>query len=290
MFIEYFNSRENQGILFSILCDYLIKEHKINKNDIITLNIYNRLSGLMSNISERIDHNQLTNFRTKEEKVGYINKLVLRKSIDGFNTLIKDYLHQQLNEISPKFIRIIADINNLPGKILVYTQFRELEGVGLFTDFLNKKGYEEATLNKNNKLINDNINTFKRYMIFDLDKDKANEILELYYFTFTTLSTVGFGDFHPMSNTERLFMAFGMLFGVAIFSVIMGNFIDMLGVIEEFNEEFNEGEDLAKFFGILKAFNRGQFMKQEQKDKIEQYFDYRWMYHKNHFLNSDEYE
>ena len=93
-----------------------------------------------------------------------------------------------------------------------------------------------------------------------------------------------------MSNTERLFMAFGMLFGVAIFSVIMGNFIDMLGVIEESNEELNEGEDLAKFFGILKAFNRGQFMKQEQKDKIEQYFDYRWMYHKNHFLNSDEYE
>jgi len=93
------------------------------------------------------------------------------------------------------------------------------------------------------------------YSFYDLDK--ANEILELYYFTFTTLSTVGFGDFHPMSNTERLFMAFGMLFGVAIFSVIMGKFIDMLDKIGEFNEDFNEGEDLAKFFGILKAFNRG---------------------------------
>jgi hypothetical protein len=89
------------------------------------------------------------------------------------------------------------------------------------------------------------------------DMDKANEILELYYFTFTTLSTVGFGDFHPMSNTERLFMAFGMLFGVAIFSVIMGNFIEMLNKIDDFNEEFNEGELLARFFGILKAFNRG---------------------------------
>jgi hypothetical protein len=93
------------------------------------------------------------------------------------------------------------------------------------------------------------------YSFYDLSK--ADEILELYYFTFTTLSTVGFGDFHPMSNTERLFMAFGMLFGVAIFSVIMGNFIDMLDVIKDFSEDFNEGEDLAKFFGILKAFNRG---------------------------------
>jgi len=60
-----------------------------------------------------------------------------------------------------------------------------------------------------------------------------------------------------MSNTERLFMAFGMLFGVAIFSVIMGQFIDMLDKIGDFNEDFNEGDKLARFFGILKAFNRG---------------------------------
>ena len=27
------------------------------------------------------------------------------------------------------------------------------------------------------------------------------------YYAFTTLSTVGFGDFHPRSNSERLFCA-----------------------------------------------------------------------------------
>jgi hypothetical protein len=85
-------------------------------------------------------------------------------------------------------------------------------------------------------------------------------------------------------------MAFGMLFGVAIFSVIMGKFIDMLGKIEDFNEDFNEGESLAKFFGILKAFNRGQFIKQDLKVKIEKYFDYRWLNHKNYFLNTNEKE
>ena len=36
-------------------------------------------------------------------------------------------------------------------------------------------------------------------------------ILKLVYFTFTTLSTVGFGDFSPKSNLERLILAFGML-------------------------------------------------------------------------------
>jgi len=44
----------------------------------------------------------------------------------------------------------------------------------------------------------------------------------LMYFSFTSLTTVGFGDYNPRSNVERLFISFGLLFGVAIFSYIMG--------------------------------------------------------------------
>ena len=60
------------------------------------------------------------------------------------------------------------------------------------------------------------------------------EMLKINYFSFTTLSTVGFGDFDPRSNVERLYMAFGMLLGVAIFSSILGNFIDMLDTVKDF--------------------------------------------------------
>jgi hypothetical protein len=48
------------------------------------------------------------------------------------------------------------------------------------------------------------------------------------YWAFTTLSTVGFGDYNPRSDGERLMCAFFMLFGVAIFSYIMGIFIEIL--------------------------------------------------------------
>ena len=41
------------------------------------------------------------------------------------------------------------------------------------------------------------------------------------YFAFTSLATVGFGDLYPKSDFERLFIAFILLFGVAIFSYIM---------------------------------------------------------------------
>ena len=45
------------------------------------------------------------------------------------------------------------------------------------------------------------------------------------YFMFTTLSTVGFGDFHPKSEIERIVMTFILLIGVACFSYIIGQFI-----------------------------------------------------------------
>ena len=48
------------------------------------------------------------------------------------------------------------------------------------------------------------------------------------YFAFTSLSTVGFGDFAPRSDLERVIGAFVLLFGVAIFSLIMANFMEIL--------------------------------------------------------------
>lgn len=60
------------------------------------------------------------------------------------------------------------------------------------------------------------------------DRTTFNDFLVYVYFAFTTLATVGFGDYHAKSNMERGIMAFQMLFGVAIFSYIMGNFITIL--------------------------------------------------------------
>lgn len=46
----------------------------------------------------------------------------------------------------------------------------------------------------------------------------------LMYFSYTTLSTVGFGDFNPRSDYERLLCILILLLGVAIFGLILGNF------------------------------------------------------------------
>jgi len=52
--------------------------------------------------------------------------------------------------------------------------------------------------------------------------------IALTYFTFTSFSTVGLGDYHPKSNVERLVCAFMLLFGVAMTSFIMDNLNNMI--------------------------------------------------------------
>jgi hypothetical protein len=65
-------------------------------------------------------------------------------------------------------------------------------------------------------------------------------LIKVWYWAMTTLASVGYGDLHPISNSERLITAAIFLVGVAAFSFIMGNFIDML---MEFRTVTAENED-----------------------------------------------
>jgi hypothetical protein len=78
------------------------------------------------------------------------------------------------------------------------------------------------------------------------------------YYAFTSLSTVGFGDYYPISNPERILCTIILLFGVAIFSYIMSIFIEMLNSFKEANADLDDGDELARFFGLLKKFNNGK--------------------------------
>ena len=81
------------------------------------------------------------------------------------------------------------------------------------------------------------INAFELYKM----PTRENALLAT-YFAFTSLSTVGFGDFYPKDDVERVFCAFMLLIGVAIFSLVMGNFIAILDLYNEFEADFNDGK------------------------------------------------
>jgi hypothetical protein len=108
------------------------------------------------------------------------------------------------------------------------------------------------------------------------------------YFSFTSLSTVGFGDLHPLNGYERALTALVLLFGVAVFSIVMGNFIEISDSFLSMNQEFDDGDNLSKFFGLLKKFNKGQSIQLEMKNNMEEFFDHRWRNDKNQSISTDQ--
>lgn len=87
------------------------------------------------------------------------------------------------------------------------------------------------------------------------EKAHKESLVIAMYFAFTSLSTVGFGDYHPRGNIERIFGAFMLLFGVAIFSYILGIFREIIEEVGTFNADLDDGDNLARFFGVMRHFN-----------------------------------
>lgn len=107
-----------------------------------------------------------------------------------------------------------------------------------------------------------------------------NTIIAMYY-AFTSLSTVGFGDYNPRSDIERMACAFILLIGVMLFSTIMNGFIEMINNFKNYNAEMDDGDNLTRFFGILKEFNGKKPVEDKLKKQIEAHFDYKWKHDRN---------
>lgn len=117
-------------------------------------------------------------------------------------------------------------------------------------------------------------------------KDLSNA-LKVVYFSFTSLSTVGFGDFHPRSDTERLICAMILLIGVAVFSYIMGVFIEILDEYGNLNAELDEGDELSKFFGLIRHYNDNLPLEIDLKERIEDHFEHLWYKDRNQAINDE---
>jgi len=113
-------------------------------------------------------------------------------------------------------------------------------------------------------------------------------MLVVVYFAFTTLSTIGFGDYHPMSKIERVVASFILLIGVALFSFIMGNFIEILLSYKSITQDNNEADDLTQWLSTIAKFSKAKRLKKEMVAKLENYFLYFWQHDKNFATKNPE--
>lgn len=138
---------------------------------------------------EEINDDKSSSSSKDKDKVKIVNIYEEKLKI-AMNKLLKgDYLNYDKvkNELSPKFAHMYNDIETSPGSVLVYSQFRSVEGLGLFSEFLKYNGYKEVELKKvegkyylaDEDIFNSKYDN-KRYVIFNQDKEKTKYLMNLF--------------------------------------------------------------------------------------------------------------
>lgn len=132
-------------------------------------------------------------------------KLVLKKNKEDYeasldkavNQLVAgDYLDRDnLKTLySPKYAKMLEDIEGSPGSVLIYSQFRSIEGLGIFSKVIDRCGYKEIIVKKvGDEYVFDDLSIFdkkydnKRYVIFNSDRIKTNILMNLFNGSFSLL-------------------------------------------------------------------------------------------------------
>jgi len=112
---------------------------------------------------------------------------------------------------------------------------------------------------------------------FDLhaNEDFSNLIISC-YFALTTLATVGYGDYYPVSDVEIVLAVVFMLCGVAFFSYIMGSFIDIISNYQRKMGVVDKSGDLRNWMTLLTRFTNNKPLTKSLSNSIEAHFSYYW--------------
>lgn len=148
---------------------------------------------------------QIENEEEQEDVTEGKSKQLLKKAKEEYEKKLEsavvklqssDYLDRKnLKEMySPKYAQILEDIEESPGTVLLYSQFRTIEGIGLFSKVLDREGYREINIKKtDNGYVFEDIEVLdkkfdnKRYVIFNSDRVKTNILMNLFNGSFSLL-------------------------------------------------------------------------------------------------------
>ena len=119
------------------------------------------------------------------------------------------------------------------------------------------------------------------------DKAYSKKALKFVYFSFTTLSTVGFGDMYPVSNIERIFGAILVFAGTILFSYIMTILTDIINGYIVLDEEFEDSINLDKFFSMIQYFNHGLEVNKDFRTKVTEFLVVKWSDDKNNLTMTE---
>ncbi|MCZ8538278.1 ion channel [Paenisporosarcina quisquiliarum] len=73
--------------------------------------------------------------------------------------------------------------------------------------------------------------------IYLLEPETFESLLTSFYFVMTTFSTVGYGDYSPVTGAGRLFTVMMYLLGIGLLGVVIGKIVDAFSIFRKRKEE-----------------------------------------------------
>ncbi|MDX9898668.1 MAG: cyclic nucleotide-binding domain-containing protein [Spirochaetia bacterium] len=91
-----------------------------------------------------------------------------------------------------------------------------------------------------------------------------------FYWTITTLATIGYGDITPVGSGQTLFVILIEIFGAAMYGLIIGNIAVLISNIDIAKSQYRERLDR------INSFLRYRSIPEELRKKINAYYSYLW--------------
>lgn len=158
---------------------------------------------LIEEDQEKLDKDEEIETWLEEEKKKKIKDKAVVEYEKNIESILKELEDSDKNYLSkenlkkfysPKYAKMLDDIENSPGTVLIYSQFRSVEGLGIFTKVLNNENYKEIKIIKTeNGYKFEDLDIFseiydnKRYIQFSNDREKTNQLMNLYNGDFNLL-------------------------------------------------------------------------------------------------------
>lgn len=102
------------------------------------------------------------------------------------------------------------------------------------------------------------------------EDDGPTRYLQSIYWVIETLTTIGYGETTPVTNTQRIFALCVMLCGVAVYGYVIGNVASMLAKRDPAKAQYFENLDQ------LNAFIKYRRLPAETRRRIQDYYTHVW--------------
>lgn len=103
-----------------------------------------------------------------------------------------------------------------------------------------------------------------------------DQLIKISYYALTTLSTVGYGDYFPLSDIEVVVSLIYILAGAAFFAFIMGSFIEIISNYQSKMGRVDRITPLRNWMTLMMRFTGDKPLSKTLNKQIETHFAYFW--------------